>query len=99
MPYALIVAVVLADLFTPPDVSFSATLSVSPALSALVNPPKPVRPLIVGALSVVVSLLLELYSEGIPRIAIIGTEFTVVMVTLLSWSVVRSARRDRKSVV
>ena len=99
MPYALIVAVVLADLFTPPDVSFSATLSVSPALSALVNPPKPVRPLIVGALSVVVSLLLELYSEGIPRIAIIGTEFTVVMVTLLSWSVVRSARRQARMLI
>jgi serine phosphatase RsbU (regulator of sigma subunit) len=96
MPYVLIVAVILADVFTPPDVSFSATLCVSPALSALVSPPRPARPLYVGALSVVVALLLELYSEGIPRIAIIGTEFAVVMVTLLSWTVVRSARRQQR---
>ncbi|HEX4791033.1 MAG TPA: PP2C family protein-serine/threonine phosphatase [Actinospica sp.] len=99
MPYALIGAVILADLLTPRNASFSATLSVPPALSALVSPPRPSRPLIVGALCVVVSLLLELYAEAIPRIVIIGTEFAVVMVTLLSWIVVRSARRQQRMLI
>jgi len=99
MPYALILAVVVADLFTPRNASFSATLSVPPALSALVSPPKPIRPLVIGALCAVVAVLLDLYSEGIPRIVLIGTEFAVVMVTVLSWIVVRSARRQQRMLI
>ena len=96
MPYALIAAVIVADLLTPRDASFSATLSVPPALSALVSPPKPMRPLVVGALCVLTSLLLQIYAEGIPRIVIIGTEFAVVMVTVLSSVVVRLGRRQQR---
>jgi serine phosphatase RsbU (regulator of sigma subunit) len=94
MPYALILAVLIADLSTPHDVSFSAILSVPPALSALVSPPKQPRPLFIGAICVLCSLALELYAEGIPRIVIVGTELSVVMVTLLSWAVVRSTQRQ-----
>jgi serine phosphatase RsbU (regulator of sigma subunit) len=94
MPYALILAVLIADLSTPHDVSFSAILSVPPALSALVSPPKQPRPLIIGALCAACSLALELYAEGIPHAVIVATEFSVVMVTLLSWAVVRSTQRQ-----
>jgi serine phosphatase RsbU (regulator of sigma subunit) len=96
MPYALIVAVILADLLTPRDASFSATLSVPPALSALVSPPRQVRPLLIGALCVLSSLMLELFVESIPRIVIIGTEFAVIMVSVLSWWAVRSAQRQQR---
>ncbi|HET9168186.1 MAG TPA: PP2C family protein-serine/threonine phosphatase [Actinospica sp.] len=96
MPYALIVAVVIADLVTPSNVSFSATLSVPPALGALVTPVRQLRPLVIGVLCVAISLVLELYSEGIPRVVIFGTEFSVVTVTLLSWGVVRFAQRQQR---
>ena len=96
MPYALILAVFVADLVTPSNISFSATLSVPPALAALVSPPKQTRPVIIGAICVAGSLLLELYSEGIARVVVIGTEFSVVMVTLLSWVVVRSTQRQQR---
>ena len=96
MPYVLIVAVVIADLLTPRDASFSATLSVPPALSALVSPPRQVRPLLIGALCVLSSLLLELFVESIPRIVIIGTEFAVIMVSVLSWVAVRSTQRQQR---
>lgn len=99
MPYALIVAVVLADLLTPRDASFSATLSVPPALSALVSPPRQLRPLLIGALCVVSSLMLELFVESIPRIVIIGTEFAVIMVALLSWVAVRSTQRQQRVLI
>jgi serine phosphatase RsbU (regulator of sigma subunit) len=96
MPYVLILAVILADLTTPRNVSFSAILSVPPALAALVSPPKQARPLVIGAMCVVCSLLLELFAEGIPRVVIVGTEFAVVMVTLLGWAVVRSTQRQQR---
>jgi serine phosphatase RsbU (regulator of sigma subunit) len=96
MPYVLIVAVIIADLLTPRDASFSATLSVPPALSALVSPARQVRPLLIGALCVLSSLLLELFVESIPRIVIIGTEFAVIMVSVLSWVAVRSNQRQQR---
>lgn len=99
MPYVLIVAVIVADLLTPRDASFSATLSVPPALAALASPPRQSRPLLIGALCVVSSLMLELFVESIPRIVIVGTEFAVVMVSLLSWVAVRSTQRQQRVLI
>lgn len=96
MPYALIVAIVVADLVTPRDISFASTLSVPPALGALVSPVKQVRPILIGVLCVITSLVLSLYADGISRVVIVGTEFSVVMVTLLSWFVVRYAQRQQR---
>jgi serine phosphatase RsbU (regulator of sigma subunit) len=96
MPYALILAVLVADFVTPRNVSFSATLSVPPALAALVSPPKQPRPLVVGAICSLLALLLGLYAEGIPKVALIGTEFAIVMVTLLGWMAVRSTQRQQR---
>ncbi len=96
MPYALILAVVVADLATPRDISFAATLSVPPALGALVTPGKQLRPLVIGALCVICSMMLSLYADGITRVVIVGTEFSVVTVTVLSWAVVRYAQRQQR---
>ena len=96
MPYVLILAVVVADLATPRDISFAATLSVPPALGALVTPGKQLRPLVIGALCVICSLMLSLYADGISRVVIVGTEFSVVTVTVLSWAVVRYAQRQQR---
>jgi serine phosphatase RsbU (regulator of sigma subunit) len=96
MPYVLIVAIVIADLATPRDITFASTLSVPPALGALVSPLKQPRPLFIGALCVLFSLLLSIYADGISRVVMIGTEFSVVMVTLLSWVVVRYAQRQQR---
>jgi serine phosphatase RsbU (regulator of sigma subunit) len=96
MPYALIAAIVVADLATPRDISFAATLSVPPALGALVTPLKQPRPILVGAICVLASLLLSLYADGISRVVMVGTEFSVIMVTLLSWVVVRFAQRQQR---
>jgi len=96
MPYVLIVAVVAADLATPRDISFAATLSVPPALGALVTPGRQLRPLVIGALCVICSMMLSLYADGISRVVIVGTEFSVVTVTVLSWAVVRYAQRQQR---
>jgi serine phosphatase RsbU (regulator of sigma subunit) len=96
MPYALILAVVVADLATPQDISFAATLSVPPALGALVTPGKQLRPLVIGVLCVICSMMLSLYADGISRVVIVGTEFSVVTVTVLSWAVVRYAQRQQR---
>jgi serine phosphatase RsbU (regulator of sigma subunit) len=96
MPYVLILAVVVADLATPRDISFAATLSVPPALGALVTPGKQLRPLVIGALCAICSLMLSLYADGISRVVIVGTEFSVVTVTVLSWAVVRYAQRQQR---
>lgn len=99
MPYALILAAVVADLLTPRDISFAATLSVPPALAVLVNPLKQARPLVIGAICVVLSLLLSLYANEIPHVVVVGTEFSVVMVTLLSWVVVRYSQRQQRMLI
>jgi serine phosphatase RsbU (regulator of sigma subunit) len=96
MPYVLILAVVAADLATPRDISFAATLSVPPALGALVTPGRQLRPLVIGALCVICSMMLSLYADGISRVVIVGTEFSVVTVTVLSWAVVRYAQRQQR---
>jgi serine phosphatase RsbU (regulator of sigma subunit) len=96
MPYVLILAVVVADLATPRDISFAATLSVPPALGALVTPGKQLRPLVIGVLCVICSMMLSLYADGISRVVIVGTEFSVVTVTVLSWAVVRYAQRQQR---
>ncbi|MBR7826912.1 serine/threonine-protein phosphatase [Actinospica sp. MGRD01-02] len=96
MPYVLIVAAVIADLATPKDISFAATLSVPPALGVPVTPLRQLRPLLIGLLCVIISLLLSLYADGIPQVVIIGTEFSVVTVTLMAWAVVRYTQRQQR---
>ena len=41
-------------------------------------------------------MMLSLYADGITRVVIVGTEFSVVTVTVLGWAVVRYAQRQQR---
>ena len=97
LPYVLILAVVLADLLSPRNVTFSAILSVAPALSAVLSPPRQSRPVAVGALCVVVCTVLGLYAEETPKVEIAATLVGTTMVTALSWLAVRTTQRQQRT--
>lgn len=96
MPYVLILAVIIADVLTPRNVSFASTLAVAPALAALVSPPDPKRPLVIGALSMAVAFGLEADAHDIPRVIMVAAEFSIFAVSVLSWVAVRSTRRQQR---
>ncbi|WP_051450586.1 PP2C family protein-serine/threonine phosphatase [Actinospica robiniae] len=97
LPYALILVITAADLATSPGVGFSATLSVPPALAALVAPPRQLRPLLVGAICVVAAALLGSLEENVHAVEQIAELFATVMVTVVSWVAVRSAQLQQRT--
>ena len=95
MPFVLILAVVLADLATPSDLTFSSTLSVAPALAAI-GARNVLRPLAVGLLSVIVVVVLAWDNKSVSVGVELAAVLAVLAVTVLSWVGVRSAmRQDR----
>ncbi len=97
LPYALMVAIVAADLATPRAVGFSPTLSVPPALAALVAPPRQLRPLLVGGMCVVTAALLGTLAENVITVELIAELLATFMVTLVSWVAVRSAQVQQRT--
>lgn len=95
MPFVLILAVVVADLASPGDLTFSATLSVAPALAAI-GARSALRPLAVGLLCAVVVGVLAWENANIPLGVELAALLAVLAVSVLSWIGVRSAmRQDR----
>ncbi|HEV2639341.1 MAG TPA: PP2C family protein-serine/threonine phosphatase [Actinocrinis sp.] len=93
MPFALILAVVLGDLATPRDLTFSSTLSVAPALAAI-GTRRMVWPVAVGLLSALAVVALAWYNHNVPVGVEVAAVTAVLAVTLLSWVGVRATRRQ-----
>jgi serine phosphatase RsbU (regulator of sigma subunit) len=97
LPYAMILAVIAADLATPSTVGFSPTLAVPPALAALIAPSRQKRPLLVGGICLVTGLLLGTFAEDVITVELIAELFATGMVTVVSWVAVRSAQRQQRT--
>ncbi|MBR7837724.1 serine/threonine-protein phosphatase [Actinospica durhamensis] len=97
LPYALIVVIIAADLASPRSVGFSPTLSVPPALAALIAPPRQIRPLLVGGICVVTATLLGLLAENVIAVELAAELLATAMVTLVSWVAVRSAQLQQRT--
>lgn len=98
LPYALILLIVAADLATPRAVGFSPTLSVPPALAALVAPPRQSRPLLVGGICVATAAVLgTMVEQDVIAVELVAELLATVMVTVVSWVAVRSAQRQQRT--
>ena len=94
-PYVFIVLVVVADLLTPRDITFSSTLSVAPALSALLTRSL-WRAAVAGAVATAVSVGLYVYSVGIPGEVEVAAVAAVVLVTLVSCASLQLVTRQSR---
>jgi serine phosphatase RsbU (regulator of sigma subunit) len=93
LPYAFMAAVVVADLATPRDITFSSTLSVAPALAAL-GSRRPGRTIVVGVLAAVTVVGMSLYSRGIAGDVEIAAVVAVFAVTAVSCASVTVLQRQ-----
>ena len=95
VPYLLILAVIISDVFTPRDVTSSSTLSVAPALATL-GTRRPGRVLWIGLLSALTVLAMHYYDTNIP-VDVEGAAMTaVIAVTIVSWASLRTLQRQQR---
>ncbi len=93
VPYLVLLGVVLADLFTPQDVTLVPVLSVVPPLAAI-GATTATPPLVAGAVAVLATFALGAYDSGVPAPAVIARLLSVAMISVVSWAaLVASLRR------
>ncbi|NUP53541.1 MAG: serine/threonine-protein phosphatase [Catenulispora sp.] len=83
VPYAFIAVVMVADLITPQDVTFSSTLSVAPALAALVTRSL-WQTIAAGGAAVAVSLIGYVYAHDLAGDVEVATLGAIAAVTVVS---------------